>query len=110
MAKAGVGHLVGIGDAHHALAVLKQLRHFRDFRPRDWNNFVEDVRVYLRDGLERTGSDIVQSRYDLGDLSCWWFGPTRINPLRVTLAGDNQEQAMIVQRMRILFRVDLGRE
>jgi hypothetical protein len=78
---ASVGHLVGIGNAHHTLAVLVELAHLSNFRLRDRDNTVKDTSIETDNSVEGSGNDIIKARHNLGDGSHGRLNSARVNAL-----------------------------
>jgi hypothetical protein len=78
---ASVGHLVGIGDAHHALAVLVELAHLSNLRLGDRDNAVEDAAIETDNSVERSRDDIIEARNNLGDGSHGRLNTAGVNAL-----------------------------
>ena len=82
-----IGHLVGVGNAHHALAVLVELAHLGDFRLGDRDDAVEDAAVETDNGVERAGDDIIETGDDFGDGSHGRFNTTGVDALLYVSIG-----------------------
>jgi len=76
-----IGHLIGVGDTHHALAVLVELAHLGDFGLGNGDDTVEDAAIETDDGIERAGDDIVETGDDLGDGSHGRFNTAGVDAL-----------------------------
>jgi hypothetical protein len=86
---ASVGHLVGVGNAHHALAVLVELAHLSNLRLGDRDNAVEDATIETDNSVERSRDDIIKARNNLGDGSHGRLDSAGVNALvHVSIGHD----------------------
>ena len=77
----GVCHLVGVGDAHHPLAVLVQLCHLGHLGRGDGDNGGEDGGVEAGDGVEGTRAEVLEGGDNLWDGRYGRVSPSWIDSL-----------------------------